>query len=66
MFVVRSTVLRQVSIYSYPHTFVLTKLLSLRGTFERLQAKEVYLAITSEDASIVYYKLSNGIVKPPV
>ncbi|KNZ78869.1 hypothetical protein J132_09553, partial [Termitomyces sp. J132] len=27
---------------------------------------EVYLAITSEDASIVYYKLSQGIVKPPI
>jgi len=27
---------------------------------------EIYLAITSEDASIVYYKISLGIVKPPV
>ncbi|RDB24288.1 tRNA-splicing endonuclease subunit SEN15 [Hypsizygus marmoreus] len=27
---------------------------------------EIYLAITSEDASIVYYKISTGIVKPPV
>ncbi|TFK34736.1 tRNA intron endonuclease [Crucibulum laeve] len=27
---------------------------------------EIYLAITSEDASIVYYKISRGIVKPPV
>ncbi|KAF9466225.1 tRNA intron endonuclease [Collybia nuda] len=27
---------------------------------------EIYLAITSEDASIVYYKISAGIVKPPV
>ena len=26
----------------------------------------LYLAITSEDASIVYYKLSNGIAKPLV
>ncbi|KAF5386986.1 hypothetical protein D9615_001967 [Tricholomella constricta] len=26
----------------------------------------IYLAITSEDASIVYYKISQGIVKPPV
>ncbi|KAF8965128.1 tRNA intron endonuclease [Flammula alnicola] len=26
----------------------------------------LYLAITSQDASIVYYKLSKGIVKPPV
>ncbi|KAJ6499561.1 tRNA intron endonuclease [Mycena vitilis] len=27
---------------------------------------EIYLAITSDDASIVYYKISNGIVKPQV
>ncbi|PPQ73160.1 hypothetical protein CVT26_014826 [Gymnopilus dilepis] len=26
----------------------------------------IYLAITTQDASIVYYKLSQGIVKPPV
>ncbi|PPQ69110.1 hypothetical protein CVT25_004607 [Psilocybe cyanescens] len=26
----------------------------------------LYVAITSSDASIVYYKLSHGIVKPPV
>ena len=39
---------------------------SLRGVFKRIGAKEVYLAITSEDASIVYYRLSDGIVKPPV
>ncbi|KAF8802558.1 hypothetical protein BYT27DRAFT_7196475 [Phlegmacium glaucopus] len=26
----------------------------------------IYIAITSQDASIVYYKLSQGIVKPPV
>ncbi|KAF8157964.1 tRNA intron endonuclease [Crassisporium funariophilum] len=26
----------------------------------------IFLAITSQDASIVYYKLSQGIVKPPV
>ncbi|KII90652.1 hypothetical protein PLICRDRAFT_107005, partial [Plicaturopsis crispa FD-325 SS-3] len=26
----------------------------------------VYLAITSDDASIVYYKISRGMVKPPV
>ncbi|KAF9485782.1 hypothetical protein BDN70DRAFT_870660 [Pholiota conissans] len=26
----------------------------------------IYLAITSQDASIVYYKLSQGIVKPAV
>ncbi|KAH6912960.1 tRNA intron endonuclease [Coprinopsis sp. MPI-PUGE-AT-0042] len=38
----------------------------LHSAFSRLKAKEYYLAITSEDASIVYYKLSDGIVKPPV
>ncbi|KAF5360736.1 hypothetical protein D9756_005102 [Leucocoprinus leucothites] len=27
---------------------------------------EIYLAITSEDASIVYYKISAGIVKPSI
>ncbi|KAJ6622663.1 tRNA intron endonuclease [Mycena sp. CBHHK59/15] len=27
---------------------------------------EIYLAITSDDASIVYYKISRGIVKPQV
>ncbi|KAJ7616831.1 tRNA intron endonuclease [Mycena polygramma] len=26
----------------------------------------IYLAITSEDASIVYYKISRGIVKPQI
>jgi len=33
---------------------------------ELQQPKEIYLAITAEDASIVYYKISQGIVKPPV
>ncbi|KAH7915444.1 hypothetical protein BJ138DRAFT_1097868 [Hygrophoropsis aurantiaca] len=28
--------------------------------------EEIYLAITTDDASIVYYKISKGIVKPPV
>ncbi|KAJ7740252.1 tRNA intron endonuclease [Mycena maculata] len=27
---------------------------------------EIYLAITSDDASLVYYKISRGIVKPQV
>ncbi|KAF9493595.1 hypothetical protein BDN71DRAFT_1394618, partial [Pleurotus eryngii] len=27
---------------------------------------EVYVAITSDDSSIVYYKISRGIVKPPL
>jgi len=27
---------------------------------------EIYLGITSEDSSIVYYRLSKGIVKPPI
>jgi tRNA-splicing endonuclease subunit Sen15 len=47
---------------------------SLKASFIRIQdaftslsrPKEIYLAITSEDASLVYYKLSDGIVKPPV
>jgi len=26
--------------------------------------QEIYLAITSDDASLVYYKISDGIVKP--
>ncbi|KIM89210.1 hypothetical protein PILCRDRAFT_95170 [Piloderma croceum F 1598] len=39
----------------------------LHDAFKELQfPKEIYLAITSEDASIVYYKISRGIVKPPV
>ncbi|EGN93977.1 hypothetical protein SERLA73DRAFT_156092 [Serpula lacrymans var. lacrymans S7.3] len=29
-------------------------------------ASEIFLAMTSEDASIVYYKISRGIVKPPM
>ncbi|TFK52347.1 hypothetical protein OE88DRAFT_1657557 [Heliocybe sulcata] len=28
--------------------------------------QEVYIAITVEDSSIVYYKISQGIVKPPL
>ncbi|KAF8229559.1 hypothetical protein L208DRAFT_165560 [Tricholoma matsutake] len=39
----------------------------LKTAFELLSSPpEIYLAITSEDASIVYYKISLGIVKPPV
>lgn len=39
----------------------------LQDAFKDLKnPKEMYLAITSEDASIVYYKISQGIVKPPV
>jgi len=39
----------------------------LQDAFNELQhPKEIYLAITAEDASIVYYKISEGIVKPPV
>jgi hypothetical protein len=39
----------------------------LQDAFKELQhPKEIYLAITTEDASIVYYKISQGIVKPPV
>ncbi|KAL4251204.1 SEN15 family protein [Abortiporus biennis] len=36
-------------------------------TFEQLEKPtNIYLAINSEDSSIVYYKLSPGIVKPPM
>ncbi|KAJ2926303.1 hypothetical protein H1R20_g10790, partial [Candolleomyces eurysporus] len=38
----------------------------LQNAFSRLEIDQIFLAITSEDASIVYYKLSTGIVKPPV
>ena len=48
----------------------------LQGAFKTLFSKErmdnvaappfLYVAITSSDSSIVYYKLSQGIVKPPV
>lgn len=27
---------------------------------------QIYLAINTDDSSIVYYKISSGIVKPPV
>lgn len=43
-----------------------SRCIRLHSAFGRLKAKEFYLAVTSEDASIVYYKLSDGIVKPPV
>jgi len=39
----------------------------LKAAFELLSnPPEIFLAITSQDASIVYYKISLGIVKPPV
>ncbi|KDQ20953.1 hypothetical protein BOTBODRAFT_183642 [Botryobasidium botryosum FD-172 SS1] len=40
----------------------------LRSIFDNLapSPEEIYLAITSEDSSIVYYKISKGIVKPPI
>ncbi|KZP31622.1 hypothetical protein FIBSPDRAFT_916846 [Athelia psychrophila] len=39
----------------------------LQDAFRDLEnPKEIFLAITTEDASIVYYKISQGIVKPPV
>ncbi|KIY44994.1 hypothetical protein FISHEDRAFT_67240 [Fistulina hepatica ATCC 64428] len=28
--------------------------------------EEIYLAITDDDSSLVYYKISQGIVKPPM
>ncbi|KAL1694362.1 tRNA intron endonuclease [Schizophyllum commune] len=39
----------------------------LQSAFPHLgNPPEVYLAITATDASIVYYKISTGIVKPPL
>lgn len=38
----------------------------LRNVFPVLGVDKVFMAITSEDASIVYYKISEGIVKPPI
>jgi len=39
----------------------------LQAAFKELQhPKEIYLAIATDDSSIVYYKISQGIVKPPV
>ncbi|KAI0781079.1 tRNA intron endonuclease [Trametes elegans] len=39
----------------------------IRTTFRELGAPpHVYLAINTEDSSIVYYKISPGIVKPPL
>jgi len=37
----------------------------IHGAFEDIgDASELYIAITAEDSSIVYYKLSKGLVKP--
>ncbi|KAL4255205.1 SEN15 family protein [Pleurotus pulmonarius] len=42
-------------------------MLRLENAFVSLaDPPEVYLAITTEDSSIVYYKISRGIVKPPL
>ncbi|KAJ7909657.1 tRNA intron endonuclease [Mycena leptocephala] len=39
----------------------------LKTAFTQLSdPPEIYLAITSDDASIVYYKISRGIIKPQV
>ncbi|OJA10567.1 hypothetical protein AZE42_03147 [Rhizopogon vesiculosus] len=40
----------------------------LRAAFTSLEPSgtEIYVAITTEDTSTVYYKISQGIVKPPV
>ncbi|KAF8531260.1 tRNA intron endonuclease [Gautieria morchelliformis] len=32
---------------------------------ELVETSEIYLAIVSDDSSIVYYRVSKGIVKPP-
>ena len=37
-----------------------------RSPQHRLQTEHLFLGITSTDGSQVYYKLSNGIVKPPL
>ncbi|KAI0295679.1 tRNA intron endonuclease, partial [Multifurca ochricompacta] len=49
---------------SLAETISMTWLKSAFGEFE--QPEEVFLAINAEDSSIVYYKLSTGITKPPV
>jgi len=37
----------------------------IHGAFEDMgDAEELYMAITAEDSSIVYYKFSKGLVKP--
>ncbi|SJL07166.1 uncharacterized protein ARMOST_10509 [Armillaria ostoyae] len=39
----------------------------LQSAFKPLSdPSEIYLGITADDSSIVYYKISSGIVKPPV
>ena len=39
----------------------------LQDAFKDLgNPKEIYLGITADDSSIVYYKISQGIVKPPM
>jgi tRNA-splicing endonuclease subunit Sen15 len=39
----------------------------IRAAFAELgQPPALFLAITADDASVVYYKLSRGIVKPPL
>ncbi|KAJ7909695.1 hypothetical protein B0H13DRAFT_1616314, partial [Mycena leptocephala] len=39
----------------------------LKTAFAQLSdPPEIYLAITSDDVSIVYYKISRGIIKPQV
>ncbi|KAF9025057.1 hypothetical protein BDZ89DRAFT_1092682 [Hymenopellis radicata] len=39
----------------------------LQNAFKALEdPAEIYLGISADDSSIVYYKLSAGIVKPPV
>lgn len=37
-----------------------------RSQQHRLQTEHLFLGITSTDGSQVYYKLSSGIVKPPM
>jgi hypothetical protein len=37
---------------------------SLQDALASFSSQDVYLAIGSDDSSIVYYKISSGIVKP--
>lgn len=48
------------------HAELVKNSIRLQAAFAQLNTKEMYLGIASEDASIVYYKISQGIVKPPV
>lgn len=50
------------------HLPVFKRVRRLHSAFTSLEPSptEIYVAITTEDTSTVYYKISQGIVKPPV